>query len=216
MKIGVLVSGRGTNLAALLAAEAAGRLAPAEIAIVISNRPGVRALQIAAAAGKPAEVVDHQRFAGREPFERALLDALAADQVEAVVTAGFMRVLTATFVAAYPQRIINTHPALLPAFPGTDAPAQALAHGAKVAGVTVHFVDTGVDTGPIIAQRAVPVLPDDDAETLHQRIQIEEHRLLPAVVRALAQGRLVCEGRTVTIRPAPGADVADADADQLV
>jgi phosphoribosylglycinamide formyltransferase-1 len=211
VRLGVLVSGRGSNLSALLAAEAAGALAPAEIAVVISNRPGVRALEIAAAAGKPAITIDHKTAGGREPFEQALLAALRAHGVEAVVLAGFMRVLTRTFIDAFPQRIVNTHPALLPAFPGTDAPAQALAHGVKLAGVTVHFVDAGVDTGPIIAQRAVPVLPGDDAATLHHRIQHEEHRLLPVVVRALAQGRLVCEGRTVTIGPAPDGSAADAD-----
>lgn len=209
MRIGVLVSGRGTNLAALLAAEAAGNLAPAEIVVVISNKPGVRALEIATAAGKPTVVIDHKTAGGREPFEHALLAALAAHQVEAVVLAGFMRVLTDTFVSKFPHRIVNTHPALLPSFPGTDGPAQAIAHGAKLAGVTVHFVDTGVDTGPIIAQRAVPVLPGDTADTLHHRIQVEEHQLLPVVVRALAQGRLVCEGRTVVYR-------GDADADQLL
>lgn len=212
MRIGVLVSGRGTNLAALLAAESAGALAPAEIVAVISNRPAVRALDIAREAGKPAVVIDHKGFgADRAGFERALLAALAGFDVEAVVLAGFMRVLTSTFVDAFPQRIVNTHPALLPAFPGTDAPAQALAHGVKLAGVTVHFVDGGVDTGPIIAQRAVPVLPGDDAASLHQRIQVEEHRLLPAVVRALAQGRLVCEGRSVAIGPPPASGDADAD-----
>jgi phosphoribosylglycinamide formyltransferase-1 len=205
VRVGVLVSGRGSNLAALLAAERAGTLAPAEIAVVISNRPGVRALDIARDAGKPALLVDHKTAGGREPFERALLAALADHAVEAVVLAGFMRVLTATFLDAFPLRVINTHPALLPAFPGTDAPAQAIAHGVKVSGVTVHFVDGGVDTGPIIAQRAVPVLPGDDAAALHHRIQIEEHQLLPSVVRALAQGRLVCEGRTVTI-VSPDAD----------
>jgi phosphoribosylglycinamide formyltransferase-1 len=208
VRIGVLVSGRGTNLAALLAAEAAGALAPAELVVVISNRPGVRALEIARAAGKPAVVIDHKAAGGREAFEQALVAELARHRVEAVVLAGFMRVLTGTFIDAFPQRIVNTHPALLPAFPGTDGPAQAIAHGVKLAGVTVHFVDSGVDTGPIIAQRAVPVLPGDDVDTLHHRIQVEEHRLLPLVVRALAQGRLVCEGRTVAIR--------DADADQLL
>jgi len=215
MRIGVLVSGRGTNLAALLAAEEAGALAPAEIVAVISNRPDVRALDIAREAGKPAVVIDHKLFgADRAGFERALLAALAGFDVEAVVLAGFMRVLTATFVDAFPQRIVNTHPALLPAFPGTDAPAQAIAHGVKLAGVTVHFVDGGVDTGPIIAQRAVPVLPGDDAASLHARIQVEEHQLLPAVVRALAQGRLVCEGRNVAVGPAPAS--GDGDADQHV
>ncbi|HVK77290.1 MAG TPA: phosphoribosylglycinamide formyltransferase [Kofleriaceae bacterium] len=212
MRFAVLVSGTGSNLAALLAAEAAGALAPGEIVVVVSNRPGVAALDKAAAAGKPAIVVDHKAYPGDRPgFERALLAALAEHRVDAVVLAGFMRVLTATFIDAFPARIINTHPALLPAFPGVDAAAQAIAYGVKLAGVTVHFVDAGVDTGPIIAQRAVPVHPDDDAATLQRRIQAEEHRLLPAVARALAQGRLVCEGRRVTI-----ADATEPDADQLV
>ncbi|MEZ4401959.1 MAG: phosphoribosylglycinamide formyltransferase [Kofleriaceae bacterium] len=207
MKIGVLVSGRGTNLGALLAAEHAGRLAPATVAVVISNRPGAPALERAVAAGKPAVTIDHRRFADRGSFEQALLDQLALHAVDAVVLAGFMRVLTPRFLAAYPRRVVNTHPALCPAFPGVDAPAQALAHGVKLTGVTVHFVDAGVDTGPIIAQRAVPVRPDDDAATLHARIQVEEHQLLPAVVQALAAGRLVGAERHVTILP--GADGAD-------
>ena len=207
MKIGVLVSGRGTNLGALLAAEAAGALAPATIAVVISNRPGAPALDRAAAAGKPAVTIDHKAFADRAAFERSLLAELAAHEVEAVVLAGFMRVLTATFIERFPLRIVNTHPALLPAFPGVDAPAQALAHGAKVTGVTVHFVDGGVDTGPIIAQRAVPIHAADDAAALHHRIQVEEHQLLPAVVQALAAGRVAVAGRVVTVAPGgPGAD----------
>lgn len=207
MKVGVLVSGRGTNLGALLAAEAAGALAPATIAVVISNRPGAPALDRAAAAGKPAVTIDHKAFADRAAFERALLAELARHEVEAVVLAGFMRVLTATFIERFPLRIVNTHPALLPAFPGVDAPAQALAHGAKVTGVTVHFVDGGVDTGPIIAQRAVAIRSDDDAAALHHRIQVEEHRLLPAVVQALAAGRVAVAGRVVTVaQGGPGAD----------
>lgn len=207
MKVGVLVSGRGTNLGALLAAEAAGALAPATIAVVISNRPGAFALERAAAAGKPAVTIDHKAFADRGGFEQALLAELARHDVDAVVLAGFMRVLTATFIERFPLRIVNTHPALLPAFPGVDAPAQALAHGAKVTGVTVHFVDGGVDTGPIIAQRAVPILAADDAAALHHRIQVEEHRLLPAVVQALAAGRVAVAGRVVTVAPGgPGAD----------
>ena len=203
MNVAVLVSGQGTNLGALLAAQAAGALAPARIAVVVSNRPDVGALARAAAAGVPAVVVDHRGFADRADFERALVAALAGHAIDAVVLAGFMRILTPTFLGAFPGRVINTHPALCPAFPGTDAPAQALAHGVKVTGVTVHFVDAGVDTGPIIAQRAVPVRPDDDARSLHARIQIEEHRLLPAVVQALAAGRLRCDGRTVVIAPGP-------------
>jgi phosphoribosylglycinamide formyltransferase-1 len=196
MKIGVLVSGGGSNLQALLDAQARGELAPAEIAVVISNKPGVPALGRAAAAGVPAEVVEH-RGLDRAAFEARLYEVLAQRRVELVVLAGFMRVLTAEFVDRYPLRIINTHPSLLPAFPGLDAPAQALAHGAKVSGVTIHFVDASLDGGPIIAQACVPVLDDDDARALHTRIQREEHRLLPIVVRSLAAGQLSCQGRLV-------------------
>jgi phosphoribosylglycinamide formyltransferase-1 len=196
MKLGVLVSGAGTNLQALLDAQARGELAPAEIAVVVSNRREAPALARAAAAGVPAEVVEHSGLA-RADFEDRLLDALARHAVEAVVLAGFMRVLTARFVDRFPQRILNTHPSLLPAFPGADAPAQAIAHGVKLSGVTVHFVDASVDGGPIIAQVAVPVADGDDARTLHARIQREEHRLLPIVVQRLAAGQLSCQGRIV-------------------
>jgi phosphoribosylglycinamide formyltransferase-1 len=198
MRIGVLVSGSGTNLQALLDAEARGELAPGEIAVVISNRPGAFALERAAVAGKRGVVVDHKHFNDRASFEDALLGELQG--VEIVVLAGFMRVLTHHFVERFPLRIVNTHPSLLPAFPGVDAPAQALAYGVKVAGVTVHFVDTSLDGGPIIAQRAVAVEPGDDAASLHKRIQVEEHRLLPQVVQRLAAGRLSCEGRHVVER----------------
>jgi phosphoribosylglycinamide formyltransferase-1 len=196
MKIGVLVSGTGTNLQALLDAQAHGELAPAEIAVVVSNRGEAPALARAAAASVPTEIVEHAGLA-RDEFERRLLDALARHTVDAVVLAGFMRVLTAQFVDRFPLRIINTHPSLLPAFPGADAPAQAIAHGVKLSGVTVHFVDASVDGGPIIAQAAVPVTDGDDARTLHARIQREEHRLLPIVVRRLAAGQLSCQGRIV-------------------
>lgn len=197
MRVGVLVSGSGTNLQALLDAEAAGTLAPAEVACVISNRPGVPALGRAQAAGKPAIVVDHKIFLDRESFERDMITQLDAHGVELVVLAGFMRVLTETFTSRYPLRIINTHPSLLPAFPGADAPRQAVAHGVKLSGATVHFVDASLDGGPIIAQVAVPVLTDDDGPSLHARIQREEHVLLPAVVRRLAAGRVSCKGRVV-------------------
>lgn len=197
MKVGVLVSGNGTNLQALLDAQASGALAPAEIAVVISNAPGAPALARAAAAGVASEVVDH-RGQPREAFEDQLLAALAARGVEAVVLAGFMRILTARFCDRYPLRIINTHPSLLPAFPGANAAAQAIAHGVKLSGATIHFVDATLDGGPIIAQVAVPVAADDDPETLQARIQREEHRLLPTIVRRLAAGELSCQGRTVT------------------
>jgi phosphoribosylglycinamide formyltransferase 1 len=200
MKVGVLVSGSGTNLQALLDAEARGELAPAEIAVIVSNRPGAGALKRAAAARKPAVVVDHKAYAERAPFEDALLDALHTHGVELVVLAGFMRVLTEHFVSHYEQRIINTHPSLLPAFPGANAAGQAVAHGVKLSGVTIHFVDTSLDGGPIIAQVAVPVTPADDAESLQMRIQREEHVLLPRVVRRLAAGELSCQGRVVVGR----------------
>jgi phosphoribosylglycinamide formyltransferase-1 len=199
MKVGVLVSGTGTNLQALLDAQARGELAPAEIALVISNKPDAPALARAAAAGVPAEVIEH-RGLDRVAFESRVLEALDRRGVEAVVLAGFMRVLTAHFVDRFPLRIINTHPSLLPAFPGVDAPAQAIAHGVKLSGATVHFVDTTLDGGPIIAQAAVAVADDDDARTLHARILREEHRLLPIVVRRLAAGQLSCQGRTVRRR----------------
>lgn len=197
MKLAVLVSGTGTNLQALLDAQARGELAPATIAIVVSNKPEVPALARAAAANVPAEVVPHHGRT-REAFEDALLATLDRHGVEAVVLAGFMRVLTAKFVDRFPLRIVNTHPSLLPAFPGVDAAAQAIAHGVKVSGVTVHFVDASLDGGPIIAQVAVPVEDADTPATLQARIQREEHRLLPEVVRSLAAGQLLCQGRRVT------------------
>ncbi len=196
MKLGVLVSGEGTNLQALIDAQAAGSLAPAELAVVVSNNPGVPALARATAAGLPAIVVDH-RGLERAAFEAKLLEVLAAHEVHAVVLAGFMRVLTEAFVDAFPRRIVNTHPSLLPAFPGRDAVPQALAYGVKLTGVTIHFVDTSLDGGPIIAQEPVPILDGDDASSVHHRIQRIEHRLLPEVVRRLAAGELSCQGRIV-------------------
>lgn len=210
MRVAVLVSGSGTNLQALLDAEARGDLAPATIVAVGSNRPGVRALERAAAAGVPAVVVDHKAHASREAFEDALAAALAPHGPEAIVLAGFMRVLTPRFLDRFPGRIVNTHPSILPAFPGAHAARDAIAYGARLTGVTVHFVDATLDGGPIIAQRAVPIRDDDDEAALQRRIQAEEHQLLPRVVRALARGRLMCKGRRVVVT----GDVADAD--QLV
>ncbi len=197
MRVGVLVSGNGTNLQALIDAESRGELAPATIAVVISNRAGVPALERAQRAGLPTAVVPHSG-GSREAFEDHLIQHLDANKVDAVVLAGFMRVLTAHFVERYAGKIVNTHPSLLPAFPGKDAAAQAIAHGAKISGVTVHLVDASLDGGPIIAQVAVPILDGDDAAALQARIQVEEHTLLPEVVRRLAAGELVCEGRLVT------------------
>lgn len=196
MRFGVLVSGEGTNLQALIEAQTAGALSPGDLVVVVCNNPGAPALARAEAAGLPAIVVDH-RGLPRAAFEAKLLEVLAAHAVEAIVLAGFMRVLTDAFIDAFPRRIVNTHPSLLPAFPGKDAVAQALAYGVKLTGVTIHFVDASLDGGPIIAQQTVPLLDTDDAPAVHQRIQRIEHRLLPEVVRRLAAGELSCQGRIV-------------------
>jgi phosphoribosylglycinamide formyltransferase-1 len=187
MNVGVLVSGEGTNLQALLDAEARGELAPAAIAVVVSNVTTARGLERAKAAGKPAVAIDH-RGHSREAFEDLVIAALGG--VDLVVLAGFMRVLTPHFLARFPGRVINTHPSLLPLFPGKDAPAQALAARAITSGVTVHFVEAIVDAGPIIAQASVPVEAGDTPTTLHDRIKREEHVLLPRIVHQIAAGAI--------------------------
>jgi phosphoribosylglycinamide formyltransferase 1 len=202
MKVGVLASGGGSNLQALLDAGARGELGPAQIAVVGVNVPGCGALERAARAGVPSFVVDHRAYAARVDFDRALIAALRAHDVQLVVLAGFMRLVTPEVLAAFPRRVINVHPALLPAFPGLHAQGQAFNYGVKIAGCTVHFVDEGTDSGPIIAQTAVPVLDDDDEERLRLRILTEEHRLLPSVVRAIAEGRVDSQGRRVRLTPA--------------
>lgn len=190
LRLGVLVSGRGTNLGAVLDAVAAGRL-DADVAVVVSNVDGAGALARAEAAGVPAVVVPHGAYPTRAAFDAALVDVLAAHGVTCVVLAGFMRVVTRTLLDAFPDRVVNVHPSLLPAFPGAHARRDALAYGAKVSGCTVHLVDEGVDTGPVCAQAAVPVLEGDDDATLGARILREEHRLLPEVLGWIAAGRLV-------------------------
>jgi phosphoribosylglycinamide formyltransferase 1 len=167
--------------------------------IVVSNKPGVKALERAKAAGIEAVVVDHKQFGSREAFEDALINVLGPHQIDLVVLAGFMRVLTPKFLQEYADRVINIHPALLPAFPGVDAQKQAFEAGVKVTGVTVHFVDEGTDTGPIIAQAAVPVFDDDSVDILRARILEEEHRIYPRVIRAIAEGRVRREGRRVFV-----------------
>jgi phosphoribosylglycinamide formyltransferase-1 len=189
MNVGVLVSGEGTNLQALLDAEARGELAPAAIAVVVSNVTTARGLERAKAAGKPAVAIDH-RGHSREAFEDLVIAALSATRIDLVVLAGFMRVLTPHFLAHFPGRVINTHPSLLPRFPGKDATRQAIAAGAQTSGVTVHFVEAIVDAGPIIAQASVPVEVGDTPVTLHDRIKREEHVLLPRIVRQIAAGAI--------------------------
>jgi phosphoribosylglycinamide formyltransferase-1 len=201
MKTGVLASGSGTNLQSLIDTWKRGELDPAELVAVGANIAGCFALERAKTAGIDTFVLSHKAFATREDFDRAVVAELHRRNVELVVLAGFMRVLTPVFLGAFPQRVLNIHPALLPAFPGTHAQKQALDYGVKLAGCTVHFVDAGTDTGPIIAQAAVPVLPGDDEDSLRQRILAEEHRLLPAVVRAVANGHVTVEGRRVHIAP---------------
>jgi phosphoribosylglycinamide formyltransferase-1 len=208
LRVGVLVSGGGTNLQALLDACAQADF-PAELALVVSNVEGAFALERARKAGVAAEVLSHKGFADRAAFETALVERLKAAGVELVCLAGFMRIVGPTFLQAFPQRVLNIHPALLPAFPGMHGPGQALAHGVKLAGCTVHFVDEGTDTGPIVAQAAVPVLPDDDEAKLAARILEQEHRIYPMAVRLFAEGALEVEGRTVRIQ-ATGGEAARA------
>lgn len=197
-RVAVLVSGGGTNLQALLDAAADGRLG-ATVAVVVSNRAGVYALERAARAKVPTEVIAHGDYPDRAAFDAALRDRLRAHDVDLVVLAGFMRILTPVLLDAFADRVINVHPSLLPAFPGVDAQSQALHYGVKVTGCTVHFVDAGTDTGPVIAQRAVPVRDDDTVETLRARILVEEHALLPAVVADIAAGRVRRAGRRVLV-----------------
>lgn len=190
--LGVLVSGSGTNLQAILDA-IAKRTLDARVTVVVSNVASAGALQRARDAGVKTVVVDHTQHRDRESFDAAIVEALRAHGVELVVFAGFMRLVTRVLLDAYPMRIVNVHPALLPAFPGTHAQKQAFDYGVRVAGCTVHFVDGGTDSGPIIAQAAVPVLEGDDEESLRLRILAEEHELLPRVLQWFAEGRVAVE-----------------------
>lgn len=199
LRVGVLASGRGSNLQAILDAARAPDY-PARVVIVISDREMAAALERARAAGVEALFLDPKGFGDREAFDRRVVQELEARGVELVCNAGYLRILSPAFVRAFAGRAINIHPALLPAFPGLHAQRQALAAGVKIAGVTVHFVDEGVDTGPIVAQASVPVHDDDTEESLAARILGEEHRLYPEVVRWIADGRVTIEGRRVRVR----------------
>lgn len=197
--LGVLASGRGSNLQAILDAIAAGRC-PARVAVVVSDRKDAAALDRARRAGILAVYLDPHAFPDRVAFDAAVATVLDEHGVALVCLAGYMRVLSPEFVRRYRARILNVHPALLPAFPGLHAQRQALEHGVRVAGATVHLVDEGVDTGPILLQGAVPVLDGDTEETLSARILAEEHRLYPEAIRLFAEGRLEVSGRRVRIR----------------
>jgi phosphoribosylglycinamide formyltransferase-1 len=187
--LGVLVSGSGTNLQAVIDAVASGRLR-ATIGVVLSNVASAKALDRARAAGLTTVVVDHKAHPSREAFDAAVVELLRSHGVSCVVLAGFMRIITATLLDAFPQRVVNIHPSLLPAFPGVHAQAQALKYGVRVTGCTVHLVDGGMDTGPILAQATVPVLDGDTEETLRDRILVKEHELLPEVLQWLADDRV--------------------------
>jgi len=189
LDLGVLVSGNGTNLQAILDA-VQERTLDAKIRLVLSNKADAFALERARKAGVETAVVSHRDYASREQFDAAIVEALKRAGAEWIVLAGFMRVLTPTFLDAFPRRIVNIHPALLPAFPGVNAQKQALEYGVKLSGCTVHFVDSGVDTGPIIAQRVVEVRDDDEEASLAERIHREEHTLLVEVLRLIAAGRV--------------------------
>lgn len=197
-RLGVLGSGKGSNFAAIADAIVAGN-APAEVAIVLSDVETAGILSGARERKIPARFISPGKFRTKldEEAERAFVDALQSAQADLVVLAGFMRVLKGDFLRAFEGRIVNVHPSLLPSFPGLEAWKQALDHGVKVTGCTVHFVDAGVDAGPIIAQHAVPVLDNDTPETLHQRIHGAEHKLYPECVAAIARGEISVAGRRV-------------------
>ena len=193
-RLGVLVSGRGSNLQALIDAIGNGRL-EATIAVVISNVAGAGGLDRARNAGLETAVLDHRGWPSREDYDRALVEELRAHDVDVVCLAGFMRRIGAPFIEAFPGAIVNIHPSLLPSFPGLHAQRQALAHGVKVSGVTVHLVTAELDAGPIILQRAVPVLENDTEETLAARILAEEHVAYPEAVQRVLDGRWIVDGR---------------------
>jgi len=197
--IGVLVSGSGSNLQSIIDHIEDGTL-DAEIRVVLSNNAEAYALERCKKHGILAAVVDHRQFSSREEFDRRVIEILKRSGVDLVVMAGFMRILSPEFFRAFPQKILNIHPALLPAFPGIHVQQKAVEYGVKFSGCTVHFADEGVDTGPIIIQAVVPVLEDDTAEDLAARILKEEHRIYPQAIQYYAEGRIEIEGRKVRIR----------------
>lgn len=199
VSVAVLASGRGTNLEALLDAQEDGDLDPARIEGVFSDNEDARALAIAHERGVEAQFVDPDGL-DRAAYAEALLEALDANDPDVVVLAGFMRILTPSFIQAYPDRILNIHPSLLPQFRGLDAQRRALEAGVRIAGATTHIVREDVDAGPIVLQAAVPVHPEDDVERLSDRILAAEHRILPASVRLFAEGRLSVGQDTVSIK----------------
>ena len=199
LRLAVLVSGRGSNLQAIIDAITEGRL-HAVLALVISNKAEAQALERARTHGAPAVFLDPKATPGRDAYDAVILEHLRKHDVGLVALAGYMKIVTRVLIDAYANRIMNIHPSLLPSFPGLKAQQQALDWGAKVSGCTVHFVEEGVDTGPIIQQAAVPVLEGDTAESLEARILAQEHRIYPEAIQLFAEGCLTVEGRRVHIR----------------
>lgn len=208
LRVGVLASGRGSNLQSIMDQCRQG-LIPAEVAVVISDKPGAYALERAKTAGIPACLVDLKAFESKGDYERAVAKILQDHGVQLVCLAGYMRLVGELLLKAFPNRIMNIHPALLPSFPGLHGQRDALAYGVKISGCTVHLVDEGMDTGPIILQAAVPVLDDDTEETLAARILEQEHRLYPEAVKLYAQGRLRVQGRKVFIDKNKGRGIGE-------
>jgi phosphoribosylglycinamide formyltransferase-1 len=194
-RLAVFVSGNGTNLQAIIDAE----INSVDIVVVLSNNPDAYAIQRAKKHNIPVEVIDHKRYSSREEFEQEILNMLEPYGVDLIALAGFMRILSPLLVRSYKNRIMNLHPALLPLFPGVHAAKQALDFGVKFTGCTVHFVDEGVDTGPIILQAVVPIHDSDTEEDLLDRIHKEEHRIYPEAIRLFAEGKLRIEGRRVFV-----------------
>ena len=201
LRLGLLVSGGGTNLQAILDACGQGQI-DASVEVVISDKPEAYALTRAREAGLRTVVLEKKNFRTREEFDAGLVKILKEHRVDLVCLAGFMRLLTPVVIKAFPERILNIHPSLLPAFPGLDVLRKALAHGARFSGCTVHIVDEGCDTGPIVIQAVVPVAPDDTADTLGARILEQEHLIYPRAIQFFAEGRIEIEGRRVRIRKA--------------
>ncbi|MBC9784749.1 phosphoribosylglycinamide formyltransferase [Heliobacterium chlorum] len=199
LKLGVLASGRGSNLQAVLDAIDAGKL-DAQVAMVISDKQNAYALERAASRGIPAVHLPPADYPERPVYDRKVVELLKSVLVDTVVLAGYMRIVTGELLDAFPWRVVNIHPALLPSFPGLHAQRQAVQYGVRYSGCTVHFVDEGLDSGPIIQQAVVPVEPDDSEDTLSARILKEEHRLLPEALQLLAKERLAVVGRRVIIR----------------
>jgi phosphoribosylglycinamide formyltransferase 1 len=198
MRLGVLISGRGSNLEAIANAIARRKL-DAEIAIVISNRAAAAGLDIARQRGIPLRVIE-SRGMEREAYDKLVIDELRTHEADLVCLAGFMRLLSSSFVEAFPQRVLNIHPSLLPAFPGLDAQRQALEHGVRITGCTVHLVDEFLDSGPILLQAAVPVLDDDTVESLSARILAQEHAIYPKAIQYIVERRVTMDGRRARIR----------------